>query len=660
MMKMRKTATFLAASAMVFLLAGCGDGSEENFIEGPVELTAEDVRSDAEVAFMNLEYRYDSGQLTMDEYMELARMYEESGQIRRERDLLEQYYRLSGEEEAFLRLQEISVNLEEETGEIRVLADELLQNLELAEYFAEGIHTVSDRNWIARMMPKLCEGKRSYFLQKDGRIELLLEVGYTENGDPWAEVWYQDDAGQQTALEYRDRTLRVLLTEVSENIPSGSFEQWTLAESTGDVLCEKGSLIEGRCVGQYTAKLSVQNSSAAAFDLWNMRDNLLYTTYLGEFDEAGRTLIEQPDEKVIEHLLEGTEYDTCVVYAISEDGADCLYLGGTKTEEETGEGSLKDSVFEAAVLGIRQAPQISVYEVVRESGNGTVTDAMAQDGSETAQSVQDGIDPENGINPENDINPENSINPETGITVTQVRIYDGMIQLFNGKVWISVGSAQEYAKEDPFNSYSEYREALTLSADTSSGSWGEHGGEASGDDPEAGAGGAVVTTVLSNGRSSGSLAAASAAAEETKPSTGTSKPSTGTSKPSTGTTTKPSTGTTKPSTGTTTPSTGNNTGSSSSNNDNSNNDNNDNNNDNNDNNNSTPAPSQPESPTPTPPSTPSEPVTPPSDNGGNNGGGSSGGSSDSGNTGGSTDSGNSGGNSGGGDVDTAWGPDLLG
>lgn len=641
-MKKRKTATFLATSAMLVLLAGCGDGSEGNFIEGPVELTAEDVRSDAEVAFMNLEYRYDSGQLTMDEYMELARMYEESGQIRRERDLLEQYYRLSGEEEAFLRLQEISVNLEEETGEIRALADELLQNLELAEYFAEGIHTVSDRNWIARMMPKLCEGKRSYFLQKDGRIELLLEVGYTENGDPWAEVWYQDDAGQQTALEYRDRTLRVLLTKVSENIPSGSFEQWTLAESTGDVLCEKGSLIEGRCVGQYTAKLSVQNSSAAAFDLWNMRDNLLYTTYLGEFDEAGRTLIEQPDEKVIEHLLEGSEYDTCVVYAISEDGADCLYLGGTKTEGETGEGSLKDSVFEAAVLGIRQAPQISVYEVVRESEDDESQSTMAEGGSEGVQSTQNGI------------------NPETGITATQVRIYDGMIQLFDGNVWISVGSAQEYAKEDPFNSYSEYREALTLSADTSSGSWGEHGGEASGDDPEAGAGGAVVTTVLSNGRSSGSLAVASAAAEETKPSTGTSKPSTGTTtKPSTGTTTKPSTGTTKPSTGTTTPSTGNNTGSSSGNNDN-NNDNNDNNNDNNDNNNSTPAPSQPESPTPTPPPTPSEPVTPPSDNGENNSGGSSGGSSDSGNTGGSTDSGNSGGSSGGGDVDTAWGPDLLG
>ena len=59
--------------------------------------------------------KYNKGEFTQEDYLTLADAYNRAGYIRKQRDMLEQDYRLYADEEAFAALQEMSVKVEEET-----------------------------------------------------------------------------------------------------------------------------------------------------------------------------------------------------------------------------------------------------------------------------------------------------------------------------------------------------------------------------------------------------------------------------------------------------------------------------------------------------------------------------------------------------------------
>ena len=93
--------------------------------------------SELELEILNLETKYNKGEFTGADYLALADAYSRAGDIRKQRDMLEQDYRLYEDADAFSTLQGLSVNLEEETEEIRSRAQEMLNDLELPEYLDE-------------------------------------------------------------------------------------------------------------------------------------------------------------------------------------------------------------------------------------------------------------------------------------------------------------------------------------------------------------------------------------------------------------------------------------------------------------------------------------------------------------------------------------------
>ena len=572
----------------IFLCA-CGDDSEIGLglSQEAVAIHSEPLLSETERAICDYETKYQTGTFTMQDYQALADLYCEVGQIRKQRDMLEQSYRLYQDEEAFAALQNITVNLAEEASTVVREAQTMLHNLELPEYLDESVNLISASGWINTMMPKLFEGRRSYFLQEDGQTILTIQVGYDEAGMPYSNVWYHGENDQLLLLQYQNQTIRLLQTQMKEGTYDGTFEAWLVEGATGNIRHEQGTFAEGIYIGDYTADIRVGTEKSDLFALWCSRNNMEYVTYTGHFDEQGRTTLEQPEENNLQSLAEACGKPGCVVYAYDETGENCLFQG---LEEGV---TVAEYSFDLTAMGIEAYPEFEVYE------------------------------------------PVVATEEETDTAPFQIRIYDGEIQWFNGTRWISAGSAEQYAMEDPFRAYAQRKDEGQNNLSASSGVTGQTAGtDGSGIETDAQNG-----TGLSNGVGiSGSLGIGNITKPSSESTDNTGKKPTTTTKPSTNTTTT----TTKPSTSTTTttttkPSTttnpnpaptptpapeNNNGGSSDSGNDNGGGNDDGGGGDSGDNSNPTPAPEPTPEPTPTPDPTPTpepEPTpepAPPTDNGG--------------------------------------------
>ncbi|MCM1568134.1 MAG: hypothetical protein NC081_01655 [Roseburia sp.] len=420
-----KNKYWLAAGILLLALAGCGE--EEPVINGgnggaeavsasmgdsPEETS--DVKPQEELtetqkAILEYETAYQEGSLSLEDYHALAALYEEQGLIRKRRNLLEESYRLYDDREAWDALQSIWVNLAEEEKGIRQGAMLMQQNLELADYRKEGIHLAESSEWFQIMMPKLYEGRRNYYLETEGRIALAIQAGYQDNGAKYVNVWYLDSDSQVTFLSCRDGVVRILQTGLSEAGYQGAFEAWSLVPARGDVLKETGTFQNGSYTGAYTAGRHEGTGSSDAFQLWSGRESFSYVEYTGEFDEQGKTLVEQPDGKTLVLKPDDGREGGFLVYACSADKEKCLFY-------ELSEGMDAASYsFIGKDMGWEDYPQISVYQV-REEGK----QEEAADSGEL-----------------------------------RVRIYDGQIQVFLGTAWIDAGSVAEYEKQDPFRTYAQ-------------------------------------------------------------------------------------------------------------------------------------------------------------------------------------------------------------
>ena len=630
------------STVLVTSLTACGDGNggEAEEVVTPVE--AQPMLSELELEILNLETKYNKGEFTGADYLALADAYSRAGDIRKQRDMLEQDYRLYEDADAFSTLQGLSVNLEEETEEIRSRAQEMLNDLELPEYLDESVNLIDSADWFSTMMPKLKEGQRSYYLERDAQPLFYAQVGYTGEGQRFSKVWYtgsetkrflsqegatirlvtvtaagadeniadpaeteNPDATQETGTteararentttEISDTTAPRAATPADMDAWNGTFESWSVDCATGSITHEQGTMQNGVLTGDYTCDVHAGEGGLDAFSLWNNREGMEYITYTGSFDSEGKVLTEQPSEEIRKKLLEGTNYTDLILYAYDATGENCLWQGiGAET-------SVADYRFGGEMIGLETRPEYTSYEV-------TETMAAEADGTGTAG--------------------------ETGAENPQIRIFDGEVQWFDGKYWVSAGNVKEMAKQDPFAAYEENHDTTT-SGDTA-GSTGSITGSITGN-----AGGNTTTgnagQNITGGNTTGTAGGNKNSGTIQKPAA-TPKPTT---KPSA---TKP--GTTKPA--------------------------------------ATPAPTA--TPAPAATSAPAQNNDnsssggsgnsgssdsgssggSSSDNGstggGSDSGSSSGGSSDSGSSGGS-DSGSTGGDSGtggGSDVDMEWTPDLL-
>ena len=600
----RKATKFMAlaiSTVLVISLTACGDGNggEVEDVVTPVE--AQPMLSELELEILNLETKYNKGEFTGADYLALADAYSRAGDIRKQRDILEQDYRLYEDADAFSTLQGLSVNLEEETEEIRSRAQEMLNDLELPEYLDESVNLIDSGDWFSTMMPKLKEGQRSYYLERDAQPLFYAQVGYTGEGQRFSKVWYTGSetkrflsqegtiirlvtvtstvagaedptstAGTDTTAEtadIQDTATPRAATPADMGAWNGTFESWSVDCATGSITHEQGTMQKGVLTGDYTCDVHAGEGGLDAFSLWNNREGMEYITYTGSFDSEGKALVEQPSEEIRKKLLEGTDDTDLILYAYDATGENCLWQG---TGAET---SVADYRFGGELIGLETRPEYTSYEV---------TETMAAEADGTGTAGETGADGAGNTDASNG-GAEAAPGETAGTTDSgnpQIRIFDGEIQWFDGKYWVSAGNVKEMAKQDPFAAYEENHDTAAP---------GDTAGTTGGDTTDGNAGqsitGGNTTGTAGGNKNSGTIQ---------KPAA-TPKPMT---KPST-----PKPGTTKPS--------------------------------------ATPAPTA----TPVPAATPAPAQS--------NDNSSSGGSSDSGSTGG--DSGSSGGS----DVDMEWTPDLL-
>ena len=387
--KATKSLALAISIALVIPLTACGDGNggEVEDVVTPVE--AQPMLSELELEILNLETKYNKGEFAGADYLALADAYSRAGDIRKQRDMLEQDYRLYEDADAFSTLQGLSVNLEEETEEIRSRAQEMLNDLELPEYLDESVNLIDSGDWFSTMMPKLKEGQRSYYLERDAQPLFYAQVGYTGEGQHFSKVWYTGSetkrflsqegtiirlvtvtstvvedpastAGTDTTAEtadIQDTATPRAATPADMGAWNGTFESWSVDCATGSITHEQGTMQKGVLTGDYTCDVHAGEGGLDAFSLWNNREGMEYITYTGSFDSEGKALVEQPSEEIRKKLLEGTDDTDLILYAYDATGENCLWQG-------TGaEISVADYRFGGELIGLETRPEYTSYEV---------------------------------------------------------------------------------------------------------------------------------------------------------------------------------------------------------------------------------------------------------------------------------------------------------
>ena len=459
----RQATKYLAltiSAIMAVSLTACGDGSDSSADAAFAPVEAEPILSDLELEILNLETKYNKGEFEQADYLALADAYHRAGYIRKQRDILEQDYRLYNDTDAFAALRELSVNLEEETDSIRERAQEMQHDLELSEYLDESVNLIDSEDWFLTMMPKLKEGQRNYYLEQNNEPVLYAQVGYTEDGQCFSKVWYTGndtkrflsqegttirmvivtsaEAGEAAAdpaentatetAEIQDTVAPLADTAETSDGWSGAFEAWNIDSATGNIIHEQGTLQNGVLTGEYTCNVYNGDGPLEAYSLWSSREEREYITYTGTFDTEGKILTEQPSEDAKKKLLEGTEYTDLILYAYDATGENCLWqgIGAGETAE--------DYRFGQEMIGLETRPEYTGYEVVADMTDTTTNGADSADNTDNAADGTTG---------------------DTAASNPQIRIYDGEVQWFDGTYWVSAGSVRDMAKQDPFAAYEE-------------------------------------------------------------------------------------------------------------------------------------------------------------------------------------------------------------
>lgn len=497
----QKKIAFLAAgilSGAAIVFTGCGDGNtQEEYVVGTLE--AQPILSSLEVEIVNMETKYRKGELTREEYLTLAKDYGEIGRVREQRDLLEQSYRLYDDTEAFELLQTLTVNLVEEEPQIRQTAETLTENLTQDDTVGEAIQALTGEEWFDTLMPKLREGQRSYYLDGDG--ELYFQVGYGADGAEVTKVWYTA-GGRSIVLQNAENTLKIVICT------GDAIASYYLDAGTGSITREQGTMKNDVLTGEYTCDIYSGENGADLFSLWNSRGELEYTTYQGEFDDEGKTLLEQPGEAELKKLLEGSGYQKAVLYAYDASTGRCLWQGLDS------DAAVESYSFGGDVLGLQSVPEYTPYEVQPM----------------TEQNVEESVEGADGAE-EGSIEPGGS---ETADNIARVRVFDGEIQWYDGKYWVSAGKAADLIQEDPFLAYEERENASGTQVASAQSAEGEQPGENGSSTGE-------IKTAAGNKNTGTVTLASNKPAVDNKNKTGTTSAAKPAATPKPSTTNKPST-----------------------------------------------------------------------------------------------------------------------
>ena len=432
----------IVIAAGMCLVTGCGDGTDVDKMTGEqVSGTAVEAETieyqpiidEKEQRVADLEYKYSTEGLNAAEYEELASWYGQEGKIMQQRDMYEQCWRLYGDAAAYEALQQIVVNVEEENDQVKNMAQLLMQNMDLTDYWTEAASTVYSDSWYSTMMPKLKEGSRTYYRnQADNGAILIWRVGYDFFGNNYTEAWYQK--GEQLVWLRQDpESVQMVNTTVTNGQYTGTFESWLCMSATGDIYHESGNLQNNVLTGEYSAGVFLGNEPTDLIGLWSSRVSMELKSYSGNFGENGIVQKEQPDNSKLKITHNGSEGAIPLCYAWTEDEKEVLAI---RTLEGTEAGTYVFNVTE--FLGMDSIPQFTFYAPVgRQEQFGETALSQAAKASIEGTRAEKEADKKNVIDPEN----------------VQIRVFDSNIQWFDGTRWHTVGTVSEYEAQDPFNGY---------------------------------------------------------------------------------------------------------------------------------------------------------------------------------------------------------------
>lgn len=120
-----------------------------------------------------------------------------------------------------------------------------------------------------------------------------------QDGAEVTKVWYTA-GGRSIFLQNTENTLKIVICT------GDAIASYYLDAGTGSITREQGTMKNDVLTGEYTCDISSGENGVDLSSLWNSRGELEYTTYQGEFDDEGKTLLEQPGEAELKKLLEGS------------------------------------------------------------------------------------------------------------------------------------------------------------------------------------------------------------------------------------------------------------------------------------------------------------------------------------------------------------------
>lgn len=409
-----KRMIWLMISALALCMTACGDGLTPEEREtadqqhGGIEVVGIPIENDSdrqqgeageqhpektelEQQIQELERRCGTPDFAQEEYVTLAKLYSQNGQVRKQRDTLEICYALYRDSSIEEELQQVTVNVSEEEAGVQEQMNLLGQNISTQGYVNEAVSMLHGEEWKNTMMPRLTQGSRSYY-KEQGENSLYVRTGYDASGAFYTQVQYQQ-GDQITVLLQTDGSVQLLETSMGDAQYDGVYECWTVLAASGDVIRENGNLRDGVMVGDYTAQVRWGKGANELLPLWNMREDMEMITYNGSFGEDGIASAAQIEESGM------------IIYAYDSGKQNYLFMSAE------GDASAKQFVFRAESMGMPAPQEYVPYVPLRAE----------EDASQTEQAQLQ----------------------------LQVRVFDGNIEVYDGTGWINMGPAQTYIEADP-------------------------------------------------------------------------------------------------------------------------------------------------------------------------------------------------------------------
>lgn len=270
-MKKKWISGWIAVILMIsMILTGCGDGSNEAVI-GDNSVSGNAVSSNEQ------DDTEETGEISEETITENA-----------------PYAAAPASEPEGKRLSHTGVLTEEEESAALDMLAVLYQNMELPEYYGEGIHMVSDDTWYETLAAGMPEGCRTYELRENGETLVTVQIGIDISGRIFTVISLREES-DLVVLKREESIVQLTLAGVRDNVYDGAYEMWQIDGGTGEIRQEKGTYAQGILTGEYLVAVRKGTGEGDPYDLWSMRENFEYENTVKNYDEEGNEIEPTPE-----------------------------------------------------------------------------------------------------------------------------------------------------------------------------------------------------------------------------------------------------------------------------------------------------------------------------------------------------------------------------